>query len=140
MKMKSRLCGKVWGVIAGVFQGFTSCFRMEKKWMFFMYTLLIWVVYWFMSMCIVWAATSADFAGLDLIDALFLSIVGGLGFAVPVPGGIGAYHFIIQLALFKIYGIPLDMGLVFATVSHTSQALTQILFGLGSYAYESIRK
>jgi hypothetical protein len=78
--------------------------------------------------------------GLDLIDALFLSLVGGLGFAVPVPGGIGAFHFIISLALSAVYGIPMEMGIIYATLSHTSQAITQILFGLGSYASESLRK
>ena len=77
---------------------------------------------------------------LTLIDALFLSLVGGLGFAVPVPGGIGAFHFIISLALSAVYGIPTELGIIYATLSHTSQAITQIVFGLGSYAYESLRK
>ena len=34
----------------------------------------------------------------------------------------------------------METGIVYATVSHTSQAITQILFGAGSYAYESIKK
>ena len=113
---------------------------MEKKWLFFAYTLLIWLVYWLMSACIVWASTSPDFASMNIIDALFISLIGGLGFAIPVPGGIGAFHFIIQLALFQVYGIPKDVGLVFATVSHTSQALAQIGFGIFSYGYEAIKR
>ena len=140
LRERNALCKKVWGVIKGILQGFTSCFHMEKKWLFFAYTLLIWLVYWLMSACIVWASTSPDFASLNIIDALFISLIGGLGFAIPVPGGIGAFHFIIQLALFQVYGIPKDVGLVFATVSHTSQALTQIIFGLFSYGYEAIKR
>ena len=66
--------------------------------------------------------------------------VGGLGFAVPVPGGIGAFHYVISLALFGVYGIPMEMGIIYATLSHTAQAITQILFGAGSYAYEAIKK
>ena len=111
---------------------------MDKKWLFFAYTALIWMTYWFMASCTMWAAPFLD--GLDLIDALFLSLVGGLGFAVPVPGGIGAFHFIISLALSAVYGIPMEMGIIYATLSHTSQAITQILFGLASYASESLRK
>ena len=137
-RSSNSFCSKVWGIFRGILQGFSSCLRMDRKWMFFAYTAFIWVMYWLMAASIMWAAPFLD--GLDLIDALFLSLVGGLGFAVPVPGGIGAFHFIISLALSAVYGIPMEMGIIYATLSHTSQAITQILFGLGSYTYESLRK
>ena len=129
---------KVWGIFRGILQGFASCLKMERKWLFFAYTALIWVTYWFMAASIMWAAPFLD--DLNMIDALFLSLVGGLGFAVPVPGGIGAFHFIISLALSGIYGIPTELGIIYATLSHTSQAITQIFFGAGSYAYEALKK
>ena len=133
---RSAVCSKVWGVFRGILQGFSSCLRMEKKWLFFAYTALIWMTYWFMATCTMWAA---PFLGhLDIVDALFLSLVGGLGFAVPVPGGIGAFHFIISLTLASIYGIPMETGIIYATISHTSQAITQIVFGVVSYGYESL--
>ena len=130
------VCAKVWAVVKGLGQGFSSCLRMDKKWLFFAYTALIWMTYWFMASCTMWAAPFLD--GLDMIDALFLSLVGGLGFAVPVPGGIGAFHFVIGLALSVVYGVPMETGIIYATLSHTSQAITQIIFGLGSYACETL--
>ena len=134
----NRFCSKVWGIFRGILQGFASCMKMEQKWLFFAYTALIWMTYWFMAASTVWAA---PFLGdLTVIDALFLSLVGGLGFAVPVPGGIGAFHFIISLALAGLYGIPMEMGIIYATLSHTSQAITQIIFGAGSYIYEALKK
>ena len=133
---RNTFCGKVCNVFRGLLQGFSSCLKMERKWLFFAYTLLIWLIYWLMAASTVWAAPFLG--GLDMFDALFLSLVGGLGFAVPVPGGIGAFHFIISLALSALYGIPMEMGVVYATLSHTSQAITQIIFGLGSYAAESL--
>lgn len=136
-KRTNVFCEKVWNVFQGLILGFSSCLKMDKKWLFFAYTALIWMTYWFMAASTMWAA---PFLGeLDLIDALFLSLVGGLGFAVPVPGGIGAFHFIISLALYGIYGIPMETGIIYATLSHTSQAVVQILFGIGSYAYETIK-
>ena len=131
-------CRKIWSLVHGVFQGFASCIKMDRKWLFFAYTAFIWLMYWLMAASTMWAAPFMD--GLDVIDALFLSLVGGLGFAVPVPGGIGAFHFIISLALSAVYGIPMETGIVYATISHTSQALTQIAFGAGSYAYETLKK
>lgn len=128
-------CSRIWSIFSGLVQGFLSCLKMDRKWLFFLYTLLIWGLYWLMAASTMWAA---PFLGhLDLIDALFLSLVGGLGFAVPVPGGIGAFHFIISLTLFGMYDVPVETGVVYATLSHTSQAITQILFGTGSYAYEA---
>ena len=135
---KSRFCAKIAGLVRGLVQGFSSCMRMEKKWLFFAYTAAIWGTYWLMAASTIWAVPFIE--GLDMVDALFLSLVGGLGFAVPVPGGIGAFHFVISLALSAIYGVPVEMGVLYATISHTSQAVTQIFFGIGSYAYESLRK
>ena len=132
------VCSKVWGIFRGILQGFASCLKMERKWLFFAYTAFIWMTYWLMAASTMWAAPFLDH--LDLIDALFISLVGGLGFAVPVPGGIGAFHFIISLALSGIYGVPTEIGIIYATLSHTSQAITQILFGAGSYAYEALKK
>lgn len=132
------LCSGIWKIFRGVAQGFSSCMRMDRKWLFFAYTALIWIMYWFMAASTMWAAPFLS--DLDLIDALFLSLVGGIGFAVPVPGGIGAFHFVISMALSAVYGVPVELGVVYATLSHTSQAVTQILFGVGSYVYESLKK
>ena len=135
---KNRLCSKIWSIFRGVGQGFATCVRMDQKWLFFAYTLLIWLLYWLMASCTMWAVPFLD--NLNVVDALFLSLVGGLGFAVPVPGGIGAFHYVISLALLGVYGIPMEVGVIYATLSHTSQAITQIVFGAGSYAYEALKK
>ena len=37
-------------------------------------------------------------------------------------------------------GIPMETGVIYATLSHTSQAITQIVFGAGSYACEALKK
>lgn len=135
---RSAFCAKVTSVLKGVLQGFSSCLRMDRKWLFFAYTAFIWMVYWFMAACTVWAAPFLHH--LDIVDALFLSLVGGLGFAVPVPGGIGAFHFVIGLTLSAVYDVPMETGIIYATISHTSQAITQIIFGAVSYGYEALKR
>lgn len=137
-RKSNRFCAKVASVCKGILKGFASCLKMDKKWLFFAYTGLIWLMYWLMAASTVAAAPFLE--GLDMMDALFLSLVGGLGFAVPVPGGIGSFHFIIALALSAVYGVPMELGIVYATLSHTSQAMTQIVFGASSYAYEALKK
>lgn len=118
---------KIADIVKGVLAGIVSGFRMKQKWLFIIYTLLIWICYWLMSYTTILAFPLVD--GLGASDALFLMVIGGFGWAIPVQGGIGAYHFIISLALATIYGIDQTTGVVFATISHGSQALTMIACG-----------
>jgi uncharacterized membrane protein YbhN (UPF0104 family) len=132
------ICSRIWGLFIGLLQGFSSCFRMKDKWKFLLSTALIWSMYWLMAASTMWAIPVLD--DLNMIDALFLSLAGSLGWLIPVPGGFGAFHFVVSLALQAIYGIPFETGIIFATLSHESQAITMALFGGGSYAYESLKK
>ena len=136
-RARGGICSKIWGIFLGLIQGFSSCFKMEGKWRFFASTALIWAMYWLMAAATMWAIPVLD--GLNMIDALFLSLAGSLGWLVPVPGGFGAFHFVVSLALQAIYGIPFETGIIFATLSHESQAITMALFGGLSYGYESLR-
>lgn len=137
-RKSNSVCRKIWGIAAGMLQGFSSCLEMEGKWRFFLSTAAIWGMYWLMAAATMWAIPQLD--TLNIIDALFLSLAGSLGWLIPVPGGFGAFHFIVSLALEAIYGIPFELGIIFATLSHESQAITMALFGGGSYAYETLRK
>ena len=133
----NKLFNKVWNILSGLFQGFGTWMKMEGKWHFLFHTALIWAMYWLMAAAIMWSVPNLE--GFGLADALFLSLVGGLGWIVPVPGGFGAFHYIVSLALLIVYGIPTEVGIVFATLSHESQAITMALFGGISYLDEAIR-
>ena len=95
-------------------------------------------MYWLMSVCTMLAIP--ELGDLNAMDALFLMIAGSFGWLVPVPGGFGSFHFIVSLALSTIYGIPFELGIIFATLSHESQAVTMALCGGISYFYETFRR
>ena len=146
--------GKVAGFFRGIGQGVVSCVKMEQAWKFFLVTILIWSMYWLMSLSIVWAvqgispdAVSAEMGdavsqlqNLGPIDALFLMLAGSLASIVPVPGGFGAFHYIVALAISSVYGVPFQVGIIFATLSHESQTVTQLLCGGASHLDETFRK
>ena len=119
---------KVAGIVVGLAKGVFTAFKMEHKWLFFLYTALLWGTYWLTSYTTIQAFPSVSY--LNGSDALFLMIVGGLGWVVPVQGGLGAYHFIVSLALWSVYSIPQTTGVIFATISHESQALAMIICGI----------
>jgi len=120
---------KITNIAKGVLKGLLSGFRMPQKWLFLTYTVLLWVCYWLMSYTSIMAFPSIS-DGLGASDALFLMMVGSFGWVIPVQGGIGAYHLIISLALASVYGISQTTGVIFATISHESQALTMLLCGI----------
>ena len=124
---KNKLIGKILDIVAGLVKGLVAGIRMEHKWGFLVTTVLIWVGYWTMSYCTILAFPQVT--ELTAVDAAFLMVVGSLGWIVPVQGGIGAYHFVLSLALFSIYGIEQTSGVIFATISHESQALVMLICG-----------
>lgn len=126
-RKSNALFAKLSNIAKGVIKGVFSGFKMPQKWMFLVYTVAIWGCYWLMSYSTILAFPAV--AGLTIQDALFLMIIGGFGWVIPVQGGIGAYHFIISLALSSIYSINQTTGVVFATISHESQALTMLICG-----------
>ncbi len=137
LRGSNALSGKIWNMLTGLWQGLASCMKMNGKWLFFADTVLIWAMYWLMAAAVMRAVPELD--GLGAVDALFLSLVGSLGWVVPVPGGFGAFHFVVSTALSTIYGIPFSLGIIFATLSHEAQAVTMLVFGGGSFASEVFR-
>jgi hypothetical protein len=124
----TRFGAKVIKVWKGLVEGIKAGFRMEHKWAFFGYSALIWLGYWAMSMFTLYAFPVS--AGLNLWDALFLMVVGSLGWIVPVQGGFGAYHFIVAMTLVPVYGFTQSDGLIFATISHESQVVQMLICGI----------
>ncbi len=113
-------------VLKRIAAGMKSVMKMEKKALFIAHTLFIWLMYLLMTWAVLMALPAT--AALGAADALFILVAGGLGMAAPVQGGIGTYHWIVTVGL-GIYGIPREDGLVFATLSHESQALLMIVLG-----------
>lgn len=139
LRNRSRFCRRVCDVFRNFLQGFSSCFKMKDKGMFFLYTALIWLMYWLQMVLIKEALPAVT--GLGVLDCLFLMLVGSFASCLPVPGGFGAYHYIISIALLVLYGFPqAGVGIVFATLAHESQALAMLITGGASYLQETFTK
>lgn len=135
---KTKAGAKITGFLSNMWAGVKSAFRMKRKWLFFLYTILLWGSFFATSYFTIKAFPVLS--GLGWKDALFLMIVGSFGWVIPVQGGIGAFHFIIALAASQVYFIPWNDGVVFATISHESQALSMILTGAVSLIIYTVLK
>lgn len=126
--MKLPFTQKIVNFCKGIWKGLVETFKMPHKGRFFIWTVILWFLFVCTSYCTILATPMRS--EFDFIDALFLMVVGSFGWVVPVQGGIGAFHFILSRALVVVYGLTATSGMVFATISHESQAVTMLLCGL----------
>ena len=130
--------GKAAGALRNMWSGLASVTRMRRPWAFVLYTAGIWCMY--MLMCYFVFRAVPALSHLTLLDALFISSVGNIASVIPVPGGIGAYHYLVALALQSLYGASWETGILAATLNHELHAIIILLVGALSYACLTVRR
>ncbi|MCQ2166562.1 MAG: flippase-like domain-containing protein [Bacteroidales bacterium] len=137
MRGRSAFLGKVSSFLKGLWEGFRICFTSKGGFVFLIYTIALWLSYTVMSWCIIRSLPVMD--GMGFVDAMFVCAAGGLGWIIPVPGGFGAYHGIVALAVSSIYALSWESGILCATLNHEAQAVTMLVCGIISYFVELFR-
>ena len=125
--IKINIIKKIAGFIYGVLNGLKSFIKMKDKAEFIFHTLFIWLNYTLMSWVIVFMIPATSH--LALADGTFLLVLGSLGMAAPVQGGIGAFHWIVSRGMYAVYNISIEDGLVYATIAHESQLILIAVLG-----------
>jgi len=128
---KIRFFSKMFDVVRGVINGLNSFTRLERKWEFIFHTVFIWINYALMTWVVVFAIKSTS--DITFWESIFILVIGGLAMSVPVPGGIGAFHYIVSRGLAVVHGVNLEDGLTYAILSHESQIILEILIGSVSF-------
>ncbi len=121
-----RFVVKFRSVMRNVGKGVMSIRKVENKPLFFFNTLIIWVMYFFMSYVVFFSIPSTSHLGYEV--GLAVLVVSGIAMIVPVQGGIGAYHLFISTTLI-FFGLTREDGLVYATLMHASQLVLYIVGG-----------
>ncbi len=130
LREKNVVAGKIASWTEGIFEGFKTFGKAEHKVLFILNTIGIWLSYVMMCFCVFRAIPVLH--GLDFTDALFISVVGNLSSLLPVPGGFGAYHYAVAVALSSLYGVEWEIGILFATLTHETRSLMLVALGAAS--------
>ncbi|KAB2816172.1 flippase-like domain-containing protein [Phaeocystidibacter marisrubri] len=125
----SPLFVKVRDFYEGLKEGFKAVFKMKRQAAFWFHSVFIWLCYFFMVYICFFAIDET--AHLTIADGLFIMVAASLGIVIPVPGGIGAYHYLVMSAM-VVLGFTSEVGLTFATIVHSGQTL--MLLGTGALA------
>jgi glycosyltransferase 2 family protein len=123
---------KIIGMLVGFVEGMKTIRQVKNLWMFLLVTILMWGMY-YLQVYICFFGLSATY-GLSPVVALSVLVMGSFGFAAPVQGGVGAYHYAVGETL-RAYGLSYDAAYTFAIIAHTFQMFIIILFGGLSFLY-----
>ena len=140
-KSENKVIVKVRLMLRNLWNGFAAIAKMDGKWMFLLYTVLIWGCY-FLQLYLASFAFSCT-KDLGIVAILVLFVLSSLGMAVPSNGGLGPWQFAIIFGL-TLYGVgtfppstPYDpQASAFAWLVWGVQ--TCLLIILGIYAFISM--
>lgn len=127
---KNKLIQKLVQLKNEFLEGIKSIAQLQNKWMFIVYTLLIYFMYLLMLYVVFFAYEPTQH--LSLRVALVTFLMGGLAMLAPVQGGIGPWHFMVIETLI-LYGISVDEGKIFALIAHTSTNFIYLIIGVVAF-------
>ncbi|GAA0892534.1 lysylphosphatidylglycerol synthase transmembrane domain-containing protein [Fulvivirga kasyanovii] len=133
-----RYMSKIRGMMRGLKSGVTSIFKLEKRILFIVYSLLIWLCYYLMMYLVMLAFPET--AHLGILAALTIFVIGGIAMAIPLPGGAGSFHILVPLGLVILYSLPEEKAVPFTFIFHGWQTLVIIVVGALSLFLSQISK
>ena len=122
---------------AALWDGIQSIVKLKAKWLFVVYTLLLWGCYWLMAYTISLALPAT--AQLGGAASLAILVVGTFGMIIPAQGGIGSFHLAVVLWR-AVEGVARPDALAYATLSHEGQILLYIVFLALCYLFTFVGK
>jgi len=129
-KKKDHLFGFVRKFITNFLGGIKSVGNLKKPFLFWFYSVAIWLMY--LLMLYVCFFCFSETSHLTLADALVVLMFGTFGVIAPVPGGIGAYQWLVISALTHIYFISQNISFTIAWILWGSQLILIVFLGLVS--------
>lgn len=139
------LSSKLFHKIGEIFEKFSRGFEVIKSpseyLRLIIESLLIWTCYaipmYLMFFCFDFSSTIS----LGFSDALLLIIISGIGVSIaPTPGGIGVFHYVVMIAMMKLYGLSSEQGFAYATINHLINFGLQVIVGLIFFLRERVTK
>jgi glycosyltransferase 2 family protein len=110
-------------------EGMVSLKKVKNWPLFLLLTGGIWTGYIIMTYVPFFMMEMQQAYGLNLLDAVVLTMVSTIGVSIPTPAAIGSYHLFMQQGMWLLYDVPLTNALTYATVVHASTVLFVFIIG-----------
>ena len=128
------LYAKMKQMVRGFVDGLLSLRTMQRKGLFALYTIGIWVGY-FLEFYVAFFCFPFT-AQLTVVQALVIFAAISLAIIIPTPNGAGPWHFVV-ISMMTLYGVSQTDASSFALIVHTFQTLGVIM--LGAYGWVALQ-
>lgn len=126
-------------ILMEFWEGMLSVKKINHPYLFIIYSLLIWLCYYFMFFFALFAFPEVINLGGDIwLLSLSSVVIGTVGFAIA-QGGLGAYPWLVSIVL-AMYGISSEVGLALGWVVWSTESALYLLIGLVSLVILSVKK
>ncbi len=121
-----KIVKKIIEMVEKMLEGFRTIWRMKHNGLFILYTVLLWVLYFFFFYVTFYAFDFTRHLGFEV--GLISFAMSSIAVAVPVQGAVGPWHFMVIASLVS-FGVSRDDAGAFALVVHTTQTIWTTLVG-----------
>lgn len=111
-------------------KGLAAAHRSPHRLMLVATTIVMWMLYVLMAYIPLIMFGMAGPYDLSFLDGMVIMFIGVIGVALPLPGGIGSFHYITRVSLVEIYGITPSLAVTYAVFVHGCQLLLYVAIGL----------
>ena len=132
-KSEKPIVKKIVNFLQSMFESLKHGLLLKRRFKFITLTVLIWLNLVLLNY--IYLLCLPETAGYSLFFAVVILFIGGLGWALPSPGGIGTTHFFL-LQLFLAYQLDANAGISFGILSNGLTFIgTLVLGGYGYFRY-----
>ena len=122
--------GGLAGLLNSFRGGLVSLGRTGRPWALFGSTVLLWACYVVMSDLPLRILGLSSAYGLGLGDAGAIMAVGGVGMALPAPGGTGSFHYATVQAMTLLFAVEATPAATYAILVHAAGVAFYCVFGV----------
>lgn len=131
-----RRSGRVGALLAQFRDGLASVTRTGRPGLVVLSTVLLWLSYGLMS-DLPFRLLGMDAAyGLGPVEAWAVMAVGGIGMALPAPGGTGSFHYATVQALTLLFGVAVTPAATYAILVHAAGVVFYCVLGVLAVALQ----
>lgn len=115
--------------------------RKLKKWPLFIgYTVVLWVIYVFLTFIPMYGFGMIENYELGIGSAFSVMVIATIGVMLPSPGAVGTYHWFVKQSLLVLFAVPAVIGVAYAIVSHAAMLVSVLLFTLVVWVFDLLKK
>ncbi len=111
-------------------KGIATAHRSPHRLMLVATTVVMWLLYVLMAYIPLIMLGMTGPYDLSFLDGMVIMFIGAIGVALPLPGGIGSFHYITRVSLVEIYGITPSLAVTYAVFVHGCQLILYVTIGL----------